>query len=106
MTAMATVNAYRSTLAIVTEMRSVAGAPSKLVSLADLDLTKSEHLDIVRNRLMAAAREVCKVSTSQVAYRPDSLCVQDTYASAMKKVSDHLLTAGLTAGPEHLARIY
>lgn len=106
MTAMATVNDYRSTLAIVTEMRSVAGVPSKLVSLADLDLSKSEHLDIVRSRLMAAAKEVCKISMSQIAFRPDSLCVQDTYASAMKKVSDHLVTAGMAAGAEHLARIY
>jgi UrcA family protein len=105
-TAMATVNAYRSTLAIVTEMRSVAGVPSKLVSLSDLDLSKSAHLDIVRTRLMAASKEVCKVSMSQISFRPDSLCVQDTYAAAMKKVSDHLVTAGMAAGAEHLARIY
>ncbi len=105
-TAMAKVNAYRSTLAIVTEMRSVAGVPSKLVSLADLDLAKSEHLDIVRSRLLAAAKEVCNASMSQISFRPDSLCVQDTYASAMKKVSDHLVTAGMAAGAEHLARIY
>lgn len=105
-TAMAKVNAYRSTLAIVTEMRSVAGVPSKLVSLADLDLAKSDHLDIVRNRLMSAAKEVCKASMSQISFRPDTLCVQDTYASAMKKVSEHLLTAGMPAGTRHLARFY
>jgi UrcA family protein len=104
--AMGKVLAWRSTLASVVEMREAGSPPSKLVSLADLDLAKNEHLDIARNRLKAAAREVCMTAGSQVDYLADARCVADTYAAAMKKVSDQLVTAGMVSGAEHLARIY
>ncbi len=103
---MAKVTAYRSTLAIVTEMRANPGVPSKIVSLADLDLANSSHQDILRSRLKAAAREVCKSTGGLMSVQADTRCMQDTYASAMKKVGDHLVTAGLAAGVEHVARIY
>jgi len=104
--AIAKVNAYRSTLAIVTEMRVNPGVPSKVVSLADLDLGNSAHQDILRSRVRAAAKEVCKSTSGLLSIQADARCAQDTYASAMKKVSDQLVTAGLAAGVEHVARIY
>jgi len=104
--AMGKVQAWRSTLASVVEMRTAGSAPSKVVSLADLDLAKSDHLQIVRDRLRAASRDVCKSAGSQVDYLADLKCVEDTYGAAMKKVSDSLVTAGMTSGAEHLARIY
>jgi UrcA family protein len=75
-------------LALIAQSQAASDALTSTVTLADLDLSTPDGVDIARNRLHLAARQLCSQTVGAAPSRaPDFVaCMNDTVTSALRQI--------------------
>jgi len=73
---------------IAQSQAAASEARTSAVTLADLDLSTSDGVDIARNRLHQAARQLCSDTVGEASpHAPDFIaCVNDTVTNALRQI--------------------
>jgi UrcA family protein len=91
------ISCLMSTAALCTTLSTTVeaqDAPSKIVKFNDLDITKPDGATVLYQRIRAAARYVCELSTGRdPVMRPAiKMCIDTAVDNAVKKVNAPMLT--------------
>ncbi len=93
-----------SLCAVQTAGAAIDSMPTRIVSYADLDISKPAGAKALYRRIAAAAQQVCVLDIKDLgAAQRDRACIQQAVDTAVKGVNSAALTDVRSTTPIHLA---